>query len=55
MGFGDGAEGTAGNFYQLLVTIFVELFGVTLGQLAAAISPSIQVIYPVQFCLMHTR
>ena len=44
MGFGKGAEGTAGNGYQLLMIIFVELFGVTLGQLIAAISPSIQVI-----------
>ncbi|KAL5519561.1 SNQ2_2 [Sanghuangporus vaninii] len=43
MGFGDGAEGTAGNFYQLLMTIFVEFFGVTLGQLLAAISPTVQI------------
>ena len=50
MGFGDGAEGTAGNFYQLLMTIFVELFGVTLGQLIAAISPTVQVMSPISLC-----
>ena len=27
MGYGDGAYGTAGNGLQLLVIIFVELFG----------------------------
>ncbi|KAL5519548.1 SNQ2_1 [Sanghuangporus vaninii] len=43
MGFGKGAEGTNGNGYQLLMIIFVELFGVTLGQLIAAISPSVQI------------
>jgi len=43
MGFGQGAEGTNGNGFQLLIVIFVELFGVTLGQLIAAISPSIQI------------
>lgn len=43
MGFGKGATGTNGNGFQLLVIIFVELFGVTLGQLIAAISPSIQI------------
>jgi len=43
MGFGKGAEGTNGNGFILLVTIFIELFGVSLGQLIAAISPSIQI------------
>ncbi|EJC98670.1 uncharacterized protein FOMMEDRAFT_170902 [Fomitiporia mediterranea MF3/22] len=43
MGFGKGAAGTNGNGYQLLMIIFVELFGVALGQLIAAISPSIQI------------
>lgn len=43
MGFGQGAAGSAGNGFQLLVIIIVELFGVTLGQMIAAISPSIQV------------
>ena len=43
MGFGQGAAGTAGNGFQLLVIIFVELFGITLGQLICAISPTIQV------------
>ncbi|KAI0789262.1 ABC-2 type transporter-domain-containing protein [Abortiporus biennis] len=42
MGFGKGAEGTNGNGLQLLVIIFVELFGVTLGQLIGAVSPNIQ-------------
>ncbi len=59
MGFGQGAAGNAGNGFQLLVTIFMELFGgvlhheviykmltlllVSLGQLIGAISPNIQV------------
>ena len=43
MGFGKGAEGTNGNGFQLLVIIFIELFGVSLGQLVAALSPSIRV------------
>jgi hypothetical protein len=43
MGFGKGLEGTNGNGYQLLMIIFVELFGVTLGQVVAALSPSIRV------------
>jgi hypothetical protein len=47
MGFGKGAAGTNGTGFQLLVIIFIELFGVSLGQLIAAISPSIQVRYPL--------
>lgn len=43
MGFGEGAAGTNGVGFQLLVVIIVELFGVTLGQLIASISPSIQI------------
>ena len=43
MGFGHGATGTNGNGFQLLVVLFVELFGVSLGQLIAAISPTIQI------------
>lgn len=43
MNFGHGSAGTAGNGFQLLMVIFVELFGVTLGQMIAAISPSIQI------------
>ena len=43
MGFGKGSAGTHGTGFQLLVIIFVELFGVTLGQMVASFSPSIQV------------
>ncbi|KAI0375499.1 hypothetical protein BV20DRAFT_1073696 [Pilatotrama ljubarskyi] len=43
MGFGDGAAGVGGTFFQLLVIIFVELFGVSLGQFIGAISPSMQI------------
>ncbi|KAF8583992.1 hypothetical protein K439DRAFT_1617076 [Ramaria rubella] len=42
MGFGQGSEGARGNAYQLLMCIFLELFGVSLGQFVASISPSIQ-------------
>ncbi|KAJ7651525.1 pleiotropic drug resistance ABC transporter [Mycena polygramma] len=42
-GFGQGSAGTNGTGFQLLVTIIMMLFGVTLGQLIASISPSVQV------------
>ena len=41
--FGQGAAGLGGTGFQLLVLIFVELFGVTLAQLVGAISPSVQI------------
>lgn len=43
MGFGKGSAGTGGLFFQLCMVIGMEFFGVTLGQLLASISPSIQV------------
>lgn len=43
MGFGKGSSGVGGTFFQLLPVLFTELFGVTLGQLIGAISPSMQV------------
>jgi len=43
MGFGQGAAGINGTGFQLLVIIFVELFGVTFAQLIGAISPSVQI------------
>ncbi|CAK5280362.1 unnamed protein product, partial [Mycena citricolor] len=43
IGFGQGSAGQNGNGFQLLVTIFMMLFGISLGQLVAAISPSVQV------------
>ena len=43
IGFGQGSAGLNGTGFQLLVLIFVELFGVTLAQLVGAISPSIQI------------
>lgn len=42
-GFGDGSAGTNGTGFQLLVILFFFMFGVSLGQLVAAISPSTQV------------
>ncbi|KAH9999357.1 P-loop containing nucleoside triphosphate hydrolase protein [Russula vinacea] len=42
-GFGQGSAGLGGTGLQLVVLIFVELFGVSLGQLVAAITPSVQV------------
>ena len=53
MGFGKGEAGTAGNGFQLLMVIFVELFGVSLGQLIAAISPTIQVRVPPLLMWLH--
>ncbi|KAI0347995.1 ABC-transporter [Trametopsis cervina] len=42
MSFGQGSAGTNGNGFQFLVILFVELFGVSLGQFIGAISPNIQ-------------
>ncbi|KAF8131532.1 pleiotropic drug resistance ABC transporter [Boletus edulis] len=41
--FGQGAAGLNGTGFQLLITIFMELFGVSIGQVIAALSPSIQI------------
>ncbi|KAI6133706.1 pleiotropic drug resistance ABC transporter [Pisolithus croceorrhizus] len=43
MGFGKGATGTNGTGFQLLVVIFIEFFGVSLGQLLGSLAPSIQI------------
>ncbi|KAJ7269337.1 ABC-2 type transporter-domain-containing protein [Mycena haematopus] len=43
IGFGQGAAGINGTGFQLLITIIMMLFGVSFGQLIAAISPSVQV------------
>ncbi|TBU62153.1 ABC-transporter [Dichomitus squalens] len=43
MGFGQGSAGVGGEFFQLLLIIFVEFFGVSLGQLIGALSPSMQI------------
>ncbi|KAG6911302.1 hypothetical protein DXG01_002141 [Tephrocybe rancida] len=43
IGFGQGSAGTNGTGFQLLIIIFMLLFGVSLGQLVAAVSPSVQV------------
>jgi len=43
MHFGQGATGLNGTGFQLLITIFMELFGVSIGQLVAALSPSIHI------------
>jgi ATP-binding cassette, subfamily G (WHITE), member 2, SNQ2 len=43
MHFGQGSAGTNGTGFQLLVIIITELFAVSLGQLIASISPSIQI------------
>lgn len=41
--FGQGAAGLNGTGFQLLIVLFVELFGVSVSQLIAALSPSIQI------------
>ncbi|KAH7886334.1 pleiotropic drug resistance ABC transporter [Phlebopus sp. FC_14] len=43
MGFGKGAAGINGTGFQLLIVIFMEFFGVSIGQLIASISPSVQI------------
>jgi hypothetical protein len=41
-GFGQGSAGLCGTGLQLVVIVFVELFGVSLGQVVAAMTPSVQ-------------
>ncbi|KAI9446228.1 ABC-2 type transporter-domain-containing protein [Lactarius indigo] len=41
--FGQGSAGTNGTGFQFLVILITEMFAVTLGQLIASISPSIQI------------
>jgi ATP-binding cassette, subfamily G (WHITE), member 2, SNQ2 len=43
MGYGKGSAGTNGTGFQLIIVIFMELFGLTLGQALAALMPTIQV------------
>jgi ABC-type multidrug transport system permease subunit len=43
MGYGQGSAGTAGTGFHLLIIMFMLLFGVSLGQLVASLSPSVQV------------
>ncbi|KAN0100123.1 ABC-2 type transporter domain containing protein [Tylopilus felleus] len=43
MHYGQGAAGLNGTGFQLLIVIFMELFGVSIGQVIAALSPSIQI------------
>ncbi len=43
MHFGQGSAGLNGTGFQLLVILITELFAVTLGQLIASITPSIQI------------
>ena len=40
VGFSQGAAGLNGTGFQLLVLLFIELFGITFAQLVSAISPS---------------
>jgi len=44
IGFGHGSAGLNGTGFDLLVIFFVELFGVTLGQAIAAVSPGMHVV-----------
>lgn len=57
MGYGQGSAGINGTGFQLLIIIFMLLFGVTLGQMVAALSPSVQVSYipstPWYLCLIN--
>ncbi|KAI0323043.1 ABC-2 type transporter-domain-containing protein [Amylostereum chailletii] len=41
--FGQGAAGLNGTGFQLLVILFTEYFGVTLGQVIASVTPTVQV------------
>jgi len=43
MHLGQGSSGTSGTVFHLVLILLTELFAVTLGQLVASISPSIQI------------
>lgn len=43
IGFGGGSAGINGTGFQLIVVIFMMLFGVSFGQLIAALTPGVEV------------
>ena len=57
MHFGQGSTGTSGTGFQFLVVLITEMFAVTLGQLIASITPSIQIAAlftpPIQIILSN--
>jgi ATP-binding cassette, subfamily G (WHITE), member 2, SNQ2 len=57
MHFGQGSAGTNGTGFQLLVVLITEMFAVTLGQLIASITPSLQIAAlfttPIQIVLAN--
>lgn len=57
MHFGQGSAGTSGTGFQFLIILITELYAVTLGQLIASISPSIQIASlftpPIQIILAN--
>ena len=50
MGYGQGSAGIPGTVFQLLIINIMMAFGVSLGQMIAAFSPSIQVLHQ-PFCI----
>ncbi|KAF8576202.1 hypothetical protein K439DRAFT_1637381, partial [Ramaria rubella] len=54
MGFGQGSEGARGNAYQLLMCIFLELFGVSLGQVSPLHKPIAALFNPVISLVLST-
>jgi len=57
MHFGQGSTGTSGTGFQFLVILITEFFAVTLGQLIASVTPSIQIAAlftaPIQIILTN--
>lgn len=57
MHFGQGSTGTSGTGFQFLIILITELYAVTLGQLIASITPSIQIASlftsPIQIILSN--
>lgn len=57
MHFGQGSTGTSGTGFQFLVILITELYAVTLGQLIASITPTIQIAAlftsPIQIILSN--
>ena len=57
MHFGQGSTGTSGTGFQFLVILITEFYAVTLGQLIASVTPSIQIAAlftaPIQIILTN--
>ena len=50
MGYRHGSAGTNNTGFQLLITLSMFLFGISCGQMVAALAPSTQVSFFLSLC-----